>query len=178
MSYQQLNDQGRSVGLEVYAAEGHGIFCGLLSGGSKDPEGIWLGELLAELDPQDLLVVECVEALRDLARGTREEIEGPEMGFSLLLPGDGQALSVRANALRDWCRGFLYGMGLSGTGEGQLSADTLEAVNDMIDISRLDVELVSSSEQDEEAYAELCEFVRVAAMLVYEERANKGETKQ
>ena len=51
----------------------------------------------------------------------------------------------------------------------------LEAVNDMIGISHLDTELVSSSESDEASYVELYEFVRVAAMLVYEERARRGE---
>jgi hypothetical protein len=134
--------------------------------------------LLAAKDPQDLLVMEYADSLRNLTRETREDIEGPGMGFSPLLPEEGQALAFRATALRDWCRGFLYGMGLSGTVEDQLSAETLEAVNDMIDISRLDIELISSSETDEEAYAELCEFVWVAAMLVYEERARKAESDQ
>jgi yecA family protein len=175
MNYQQLNERGRSIGLEVDAAESHGILCGLLCGGDKDPEGVWLGELLAGQDSRDLLVVDCAEGLRNLARETWEAIEGPGLGFSPVLPDDSQALSVRAIALRDWCRGFLYGMGLSGTGEDQLSAETLEAVSDMIGISRLDTELVSSSEQDEEAYTELCEFVWVAAMLVYEEWANKED---
>ena len=166
MEYKEISDRAVSIGLEVDAAESHGIFCGLLCGGDEEPEATWLAELLAEQDPQDLLVQECADGLRTLARRTREDIEGPGMGFSPLLPGDRAALSHRATALRDWCRGFLYGMGLTGTSEGQLSAETLEAVNDMIGISRLDVELVSSSEQDEEAYAELCEFVWVAAMLV------------
>ncbi len=176
MNYQQVNDQGRSIGLEMDAAESHGIFCGLLCGGDEDPESVWLAELMAELDPLDLLVREHADGLRNLARETREDIEGPGMGFSPLLPDDSQALSARSTALRDWCRGFLYGMGLTGTGEAQLSAETLEAVNDMIEISRLDVALVSSSDEDEEAYAELGEFVWVAAMLVYEERARKEES--
>ncbi len=175
MNYQQVNEQGRSIGLEMDAAEIHGIFCGLLCGGGEDPETTWLDELMVELDPLDLLVREHVDALRSQARETREEIEGPGMGFSPLLPEDSQPLSERSAALRDWCRGFLFGMGLTGTGEGQLSAETLEAVNDMIEISRLDIDLVSSSESDEESYAELCEFVWVAAMLVYEERARRKE---
>jgi uncharacterized protein YgfB (UPF0149 family) len=175
MNHQQIDEQGRAIGLKLGAAESHGVFCGLLCGGSDDPESLWLAELLQDHDSLDLLVGECADGLRDLARQTRDDIEGPGMGFSPLLPAENQPLSARAAALRDWCRGFLYGLGVSGTAERQLSAETLEAVNDMVGISRLDVELVSSSEADEESYAELCEFVWVAAMLVYEERVRSGE---
>ncbi len=134
-----------------------------------------MAELLVDYDPLDLLVRDCAEGLRELAEQTREAIDGPGLGFTACLPGDDAPIAERAAALRDWCRGFLYGLGLSGTHEHQLSEVALEALGDLSHIAQLGEQAAEKSEQEEEAYMELTEFVWVAAMLIYEERVGKRE---
>lgn len=175
MDYKELDRRCRSIGLDTGASESHGIYCGLLCGGHQEAETAWLSELLSQHDSQDLLVRECAEGLHDLAEETRADIDGPGLGFSPCLPLDETPMSERAPALRDWCRGFLYGLGLSGTHDEHLSPASLEALGDLSNIVQLDEESLSDSEQEEEAYTELAEFVWVAAMLVYEERARLKE---
>ncbi len=174
MEYQIIDQRTRSVGLDTGTSESHGIFCGLLCGGHESAESVWLTELLADVDPQDLLVKECTESLVELARDTREQIDGPELGFSPCLPDDDSDMQMRAVALRDWCRGFLYGLGLSGTHENMLGKISIEALNDMARIATLDDQDLQESEQEEQSYMELVEFLWVAAMLIYEERVAKG----
>jgi uncharacterized protein YgfB (UPF0149 family) len=147
------------------------MFCGLLCGGATEPETLWLEHVLDGLDSADLLVQECRQGLDDLGAETREAIDGPGMGFTPLLPGDGRPLSERARALALWCQGFLYGVGVTGTRDEHLSPEGAEALRDLASISQLDSGKAEGSEEDEEAYTELTEFVWVAAMLIHEERA-------
>jgi len=179
VNYDRLNQQLQSAGLEVDAAECHGMFCGLLCGGAEEPVALWLGHTLDNLDPADLLVQECRQGLDDLSNETCAAIDGPGMGFSPLLPEDGRPLPERARALALWCQGFLYGVGVTGTRDEHLTPEGAEALRDLAGISQLDSRTAAGSEEDEAAYAELAEFVWVAAMLIHEERAprvmNGGE---
>jgi yecA family protein len=171
VNYDQLNEHIEAVGLETGVAESHGMFCGLLCGGGAEPESLWLAQLLQDRDGLDLLVQECGQGLRSLGAETREAIDGPGLGFTPLLPDDERPLAERARALSEWCQGFLYGVGLTGTRDQHLSPETAEALRNLADIVHLDSDVAADSEEDEEAYTELTEFVWVAAMLIYEERA-------
>jgi hypothetical protein len=155
------------AGLASGAAESHGMLCGLVCGAADEAEARWISELFAELDARDLLVQECQQALRALAAETVEAFDSPGLGVSLLLPGDHSSMAERVEALRDWSNGFLYGLGLAGVSLDALSAEAAEALQDVTEITRLDVEDPSEQEADEEAYAELAEFLWVAAMMVH-----------
>lgn len=173
VSYDRLTEHADALGLPTDMAENHGILCGLLCGGAPRAEQLWLAELLEDHDPNAPEVTRPRQDLGVLGAATREAIEGPGLGFAPLLPDDEHPLSERARALRDWCRGFLYGLGLSGVRE--LSAEAGEALRDLSGIAAMGAQADGpadgeESEQDEEAYAELCEFVRVAAMLIHAER--------
>jgi hypothetical protein len=62
----------------------------------------------------------------------------------------------------------LYGLGLSGVSERRFSGEIREALRDLAEITRMDQQKMEASEESEEAYMELSEFIRVAAMLVRE----------
>jgi yecA family protein len=175
VSYRQLSETLQAAALPTGAAEAHGVFCGMLCGGLPHPEPDWIGQLLESADARDLRTLECERALRTLAATTRDAIDGPGLGFSPLLPDEDAPLPERAAGLRDWCQGFLYGLGLSGTHDRTLSAETAEALHDLAEVARLDSDLQDSDEAHEEAYSEVAEFVWVAAMLIHEERARAPE---
>ena len=156
------------------------MLCGLICGGSAAPESAWLDLLLPvpPLNPdgdgdatQGQTVKSARAALGPLARRTLERISGPGLDFPLLLPDDSQALAERATALYDWVRGFLFSIGVLGLAERDLSAQAQEVLRDFADITRLDLNQLQEDEENESALTELTEFVWVAAMLVYEERA-------
>lgn len=176
VNYDQLSAHVEAAGLESSAAESHGMFCGLLCGGSVEPESVWLGQLLQDRDGQDLSVQACEQGLRTLSAQTREAIDGPGRSFTPLLPEDERPMVERARALSEWCQGFFYGVGLAGIRDEHLSPGTVESLRHLAEIIHLDSEVAVDSEDDEEAYAELTEFVWVAAMLVYEERVPRVET--
>ncbi|EGV19269.1 UPF0149 family protein [Thiocapsa marina] len=165
--------------LAVYLAEGalcatpseaHGILCGLMCGGDADPESTWLQQLLSAPEAADPQGDEGREALSELARLTREELEGSEFGLTLFLPDDTRPLAERAMALYDWVRGFLYAWGTIDLAGAPLSAETNEILRDFTDVTRMDLDGLDDDEQNEEALTEVSEFIRVAAMTIYQER--------
>lgn len=104
--------------------------------------------------------------LARVTEATRSALEAPDFSFDLMLPSDEATLPVRAEALAQWCRGFLFGLGNSGLTESGLSGECREVVFDMDKISRARVEL---SEGEEFALMELIEYVRVGTLSVYHE---------
>ena len=92
------------------------------------------------------------------------------MEFEPLLPDDEQPLNGRANALALWCTGFLYGLGAGSISDlAALGGDVGEIVRDFTEISRATGDDAEGDESNEQAYAELVEFIRVAAQVVFEE---------
>lgn len=120
--------------------------------------------------PADLLVSEARSGLSGLAEWTLEEIQGPELQLSLLLPAESTPLRERATALYDWVRGFLFALGVLGIGEHELSDQTREIFHDFSDLTRLDLASLEESEDNEAALTEVAEFVWVAARLIHHER--------
>lgn len=155
--------------LAASVAEAHGVLCGLICAGVPEPERVWIDELLAGADRCDLSVRDCQTSLRALGADTRERIEGGATGLRPLLPGEGAPLAERALALYDWTRGLLYGLGLGRVAVASLSEPAREAIDDLGEITRLDLDALDEGEDNEEALAELEEFAWVAAMLVHEE---------
>jgi uncharacterized protein YgfB (UPF0149 family) len=153
-------------------AEAHGMLLGLLSAGAADAERRWIDEIFAGADPADLTVGECRGLLRRLAAQTQDQLANqPE----LLLPGPSAGQQATAAAIVDWVRGFLYGISVGGLdpsarSDDGLSANAKEVIDDLLDLTRLDLDSVGDSEADESALTEITEFIRVAAMLVYEEK--------
>lgn len=157
------------------AAEAHGILCAMLCAGKPRAVESWVGDLLAGVDEASSSTQECRRALQDLASRTYEEIRGSEIAFSPLLPDESLPVAERALGLYDFSRGFLYGLGLAGAGTDRLSDQVREVVDDFSSITRLDLDGLEDSEDNERALMELTEFVRVATLLVYEEQCRPGE---
>jgi hypothetical protein len=170
--FQRIGRQLAAADIEAEPSEVHGVLCGLLCAGRPDALDRWLDELFAGVVSGDLLVQECKDALRKLYRDTLADIDDPGLGFSLLIPDEHHSVRERTAAVRGWCDGFLYGLGIAGIARDRdLSAETREALNDFSEITRVDVDQVTDSEADQESLIELTEFLWVAAMLIREELA-------
>lgn len=147
--------------LGLSPAELHGGLSGWLCGGG-DPHGNWLGRILAD-DAVSETQSPPLLALRD---ATAAAIGDPDFGFALLLPAAGTTLEARGNALFEWCRAFLGGFGLAAGAAPMLSDEAREALDDLARLAAAEAES-GGDEEDEAAFLELEEFVRVAALLLH-----------
>jgi uncharacterized protein YgfB (UPF0149 family) len=148
------------------AAEAHGTLVGALCTATAYRFEDWLQEILPEGRAESL----SSSALRALYFLTSETLAGQDLEFTPLLPEDVQPLDERAAALAQWCVGFLYGLGSGSIQDLKtLPGEVGEVVRDFDEITRVGIDGGETDEQNESAYAELVEFVRVGVQLVFEE---------
>lgn len=150
----------RRAGLATDAAELHGALSGWIAGGGGAGAD-WLAKVFADpsLPPAE-------GALATLADATAAQFGDRDFGFELLLPSADASLQERSGALFDWCRGFLGGFGLAAGAEAPLSEEGREALADLARLAAAQPQ-DDGDEEDEDALAEIEEFVRVAALLLH-----------
>jgi uncharacterized protein len=147
------------------ASDLHGSLTGYLCAGGSAGAEEWPSAL--EIEPETPGGRDH-EALRRLYRDCRDQLDDPDLGFEPLLPAQDAPVERRADALVEWCRGFLGGVGMSGPNARHLSADANEVLADLgrIAASRFDYD---NAEEDESALSEVLEFVRVGVLLLHAE---------
>lgn len=170
--YDNLDEILAELGTDVGAAEFHGMTCGLLSGGMQLSEQSWLDSILphigVETDPSDESA-ETLKALYTLSLSQLQDVS-IDFAFQLVLPDDDYPIVDRLEALRDWCRGFLGGLGLA-TSQSTIDESPYlkESLQDMAAIAQLDPYSGDYGEEAESQFFELVEFVRMASQTVFTE---------
>lgn len=152
------------------AAELHGQLCGLacLLGVEAGPP--WVAESLQDCHGDAAARETAAQTLAAVAASTLEALDLGDMSLALLLPDDETPVDSRASALGLWCQGFMHGLSQgAATPESLETGVTGEIIRDFSEISRATLGAEETLTEAEEAYAELVEFVRVSAQLVFEE---------
>jgi len=157
----EVDAAARQLGLGITGAELHGALCGWIAGGGTTSD--WLSGVMA--DPA-LPAVAAGSVLDRLREATASQFEDRSFGFELLLPEADAPLGERSGALFDWCRGFLGGFGLAAGQAPPLSEEAGEALADLAKLAAATPQ-DDGDEEDEQALAEIEEFVRVAALLLH-----------
>ena len=175
--YDQINDALQGVPSEFSAAEFHGQLCGLLSTCDRLQLQDWLMVSLPESDPSNWspLTRELFQVLLDHSQAA---LGSEDFGFQLLLPDDEAGLAARIEALANWCQGFLFGISHAGVTDIQaLPGELPEIVEDFLNIARAENFKLDNEDEDEAAYMELVEYVRVGVQLFREELRGEPENR-
>ncbi|WP_114238951.1 UPF0149 family protein [Dyella sp. C9] len=167
IGYEELDDTVVQLQLGVPTSDLHGSLCGFLAGGGRMGRQSLVEALHLDSDVQPAGRDKAL--LERLVTQTEAELADPELGFEPLLPADDRPLPERAEALVDWCRGFLGGFGLAGAeAHGKLSEEAQEILRDLGTIAASSFDFGDEGE-DEDALIEVHEFVRMGAMLLFAE---------
>ncbi len=165
--FDELANHLLDQGILSSPSELHGCLAGLLGGGAGHEPSAGLAGLgnALQIDVHG----ELADGLQQMYARTVAAVESEDLNFVPLLPGDETELAQRAQALADWCRGFLSGFAQARVSEGLtdagVAADSAEALRDFAAIAQADAE-EDDPDEAERAYAELVEYLRVAAMNV------------
>lgn len=159
---EEVAREAQAAGLGIDAAELQGALVGWLAGGGRD-DAHWIAAVMA--DPGLAPEIEY-SAIARLRATTAAQLASRDFDLELLLPDEAEPLVVRSGALFAWCRGFLGGFGLAAGAEPPLSEESREALADLARFAAATPQ-EDGDEEDEDAMAELEEFVRVAALLVH-----------
>jgi uncharacterized protein len=163
MIYQDINAIFEKSDGDFSAAESHGIATGILCVSSNADSEFWLQELQQDsggFNADDLVILE------ELFEETRNLLINDEFTFQPLLPSEFTPIDEQVEAMRDWCMGFLFGIGSSSP-----KSDWPEEIRDVIkDITEY-TKLESSAEEDntENELMELTEYLRAAVIFLHTE---------
>jgi len=162
----------RDAGSPTEASEAHGSLCGLLCVLGPNAAPVWLADAVnSEEEPG----AAAPPLLEDLLKSTAAALEDGNLEFHPLLPPDPEPLATRVGCLGLWCQGFNHGLavgaGIGGAAVEISSGDTAEVVRDFSAMAEVSIQDDENGPDDEAAYIELVEYVRVSVQLVFEELA-------
>jgi len=160
-------------------SESHGVACGLLCRQPKSTFDAYM-TLLKDLEiVRETPTTGFSGALEDLLASSAAQLADENMGLTLWLPEDNDILEERTMALAQWCSGFLAGLGVGGKDDlATLSEDAEDALGDLAQIAKAEVLDTEESEEDENAYAEIVEYVRIVVYMIREDLRGPGESDQ
>jgi yecA family protein len=159
------------------ASELHGVLTGLLSGGARLNRHTLQKVLETHAEADQPIDDAFMAGLWQLQLKTLADLGDSELLFAPLLPDDDDDLALRVAALSDWCQGFLTGFGTAvRPGDTRIHDESVrEILQDIVHVSQVDTEAQDADETDETAYVELHEFVRIAAIQLFEEMSPPEE---
>ncbi len=173
-------DAMRRAGLSFSPSEAQGIAAGLLAGDIADPGRHWADALYADFAEGDALATEARTLLDQVYQATVAQLADTGFGLALWLPGEAVAAEGYdvTEGLRDWVQGFLYGFGLAGeqASRERLGDEGREALHDLYEIGRLAIPEGPLDEEEQQALAELEEYIRVAVMTLHADMHHREPT--
>jgi len=170
--YYELESALRLMDNDTDPSELHGTVGGLLCADNRANVNHWLASLFPEIAAKDAKLGELKRSLGRLFEETRQQLADPMCGFDLLLPGEDYSFEQQLLALGEWCQGFLIGLNLGGIEDfNSLQGEAKEFARDMVEIARAGVsyDFSDDDEEDQRAYVQLVEYVRVGVMMVNDE---------
>jgi uncharacterized protein YgfB (UPF0149 family) len=172
MDYCRFEETLAGVADECSAAQWHGLLCGLLCAGGPIDTQAWIDCAAAFSGKSPVLPAETGVVLETVFERTLRQFGESRDGmeFDLFLPDEESSLGSRAEALKLWCEGFLYGLSAGGlTGTVRLLPDSNEFLRDLAEFCKLgDIE-DATTDGDEFYLQELIEYTRAGVLLLYDE---------
>ncbi len=175
----QLESLLFDVDAALGAIESHGALCGMLCAQGSVVAAQWMLHVLGEHEESNKSLQQAGKKLLQIHQLSVEQMNDNNAEFELMLPDDDEPLEARVEGLGVWCQGFVYGLTIGGIKENtELPEDSKELIKDIVEISRagyvVDEEaemavLEDDDEDDEVAYMEVSEYVRMGILLIYEE---------
>lgn len=177
ISFEELNHYLVPLGALNSPSELHGMLCGKLSGGARMDPDAWMEEALSFLDiiTNEHGVVgdnkgQGQAALARLYPVTLAQLEDAHYRFDILLPNEEADMERRANALGEWCHGFLSGFGSAGLDpEAKFSEESADALRDLAAIVSISADMDDDEEEAEASFSEIVEYVRIAVLTLFVE---------
>lgn len=166
--YTQLDASLGLSGLEISASEVHGIIVGANVNHLKTSQAPDLMKLVCGESQPEYGANSLQDTLYEIYRANSQLMLEGDAAFDLVLPTEDAGLQERTDGLASWCKGYLLGLLYNDRFSiDQLDEQSSEILRDFIFIGE-----ASSGDDDEQqedwALAELHEYVKVGAQLVFE----------
>ncbi|GLS92296.1 hypothetical protein GCM10007916_33660 [Psychromonas marina] len=175
-SFSQITEILEEAELFTSASELHGILSGFICGGIELDSKSWLTHLNDVINEGMGLPPKAKNVAKAIHAQVVNQVTDDGLGFSLLLPDDDKPLDDRCDAMSQWSQGFLVGFGMVQQALDQSTEEIKELIKDIRDISQVSLDFEQEDEEFEIAYAEIVEYLRIGAMLCFNQFSRKPST--
>ncbi len=165
-----------SEDVKSHASELHGVLTGLVCAGFAFEDQGYIAMLNDLFHEGEGFPKAVKAALKQMYNELWTSILDDSYSFNLLLPDDDDSMTERGHALSTWVQGFNLGFGLQQKDSPVVSEDVKEVLTDFGEIANLSDEM-EEDEDTEQAYFEICEYVRISALLCFSELATPPNAK-
>lgn len=163
MHYQDINVIFTKTNGDISAAESHGMAAGMLCVNDRTETEFWLREI--EQDEVEFNADDRA-TLENLFKDTRNLLTSDEFTFEPLLPDEIAPINEQVEALKNWCQGFLYGLGTASP-TTEWPSEIREVVKDISEFTKLETN--AEDEEAENDLMELTEYIRAAVIFLQSE---------
>ena len=177
--FEALANLMANEGILSSPSEIHGLITGFIVTGSYADEGQILHLVLSYLELQSDTSSDLKSLILEIYSDISQQLSSEDLSFKLLLPGEDMVeLYSCLQSLSLWSRGFLvgFGSGSKGLNENEFSDEIQEALRDIVNVANVDPEVSEDEEEDETAFFEVCEYLRIASMLIFAEISTLNES--
>lgn len=170
LTYDLIDDALIKANAIADASEAQGTLCGMVCVSGSGGINNWLSHIFGEeKDSKNLYVPESDTILTALHDATVDQLLQGDYDLQLMLHDDKESLDIRIDDLTNWCQGFLYGLSAAGLKDiKKLPEEASEVLQDMLDISKAGYDPEADDEENEEAYAEIVEYIRIGVYVVFD----------
>ena len=174
MNFEYIDQIRRKAHITIDVSEYHGKISACLCCDNISAEDLLPEEVNADGSSVFSETMELKTVLVNVVVETLEKLNDTEMTFYPLLSPESASLTDRTRSLSSWCQGFIDGFGLAIAQKnipiGPADQDIIgEIIEDFSQISKLTSASVMNQDEEELAYMEVVEYVRVGVQLIFEE---------
>lgn len=170
--YHALNALLKQEHIGLTASELHGLITGLLAGGNNDDS--WKILVKDFANNGETFGAALQTDVQTAYQQILESFQNGQFSFQILIDEESD-LATRLDDLVGWVNHFLLGLGLMQPKLDKIKGDVGETIADLRQIIHLGYDEGDEEDQEELArsFEEVAEYVRVSAMLCYEELASR-----
>jgi len=176
INFSDLERSLNSCGSSWFCAQSHGLLCGRLAVLGPNAFNLCVEQIFENISLENTSRDHCELMLEDLFKDTWAQLVERQSEFELFLPGEERNITERTEAISQWCDGFLHGI-VTGKKpkklKDYLNQDPLDIIiKDFLEITRATANEEADEEDNETAFNEVMEYIRVSVQLIYEELAD------
>lgn len=166
--YEELEQALRAAEIDLSPAEVHGMVTATVSvPDARAPGSLFFGGRKIAPTPE---VQDFLRLIAALQEDVRTRMLSLDFEFRPLLPPAGAELAEQVEGLAAWARGYTLGLGAAGMREPErLQGEVAEFLLDVTRIGEAEMDEDEPLEQQERELAEIVEYLRAGAQLVYDE---------
>ncbi len=170
MEFPEIQEMLIQVNAINDVAESHAIAAGMLVANTAADKITWIKQVMGEIEESTLPPADVIKSLGDWFEEIKSQMQDSNLRFELCLPDDDEPLDKRIAALQEWCRGFIFGIAMSGIKDfGKLPEDTRDLITDFSRIGAEEEFDLDNVDESEASYADISQYVRIGVLLINEE---------